>query len=94
MQQEPDVLVFIKADLDEVVPGAKRSQVIHPLRMIQLGILLDDRLICGLHLRPHIEVMRRSIAPRAAIVLPAVVGTPVRDSFSIAVRMPCRLSGR
>jgi hypothetical protein len=52
--------------------------MIHPLRMIQLGTLLNNRLIRRLPLRPHIQVIRRSVAPRTAIVLAAVVGAPVR----------------
>ncbi len=78
MQQEPDVLVFIEADLDEVVPCAKRPQVIHSLHVVQLGILHDDRLVGWLHFCPHVEVMRWGVRPRAAVVLAAVVSTPVR----------------
>ena len=61
-----------------MVPGAERSQVIDALRMVQLGILLDDRLVCRLHLCPHVEMRRRSVRPRAAIVLSAIIRTAVR----------------
>jgi FtsP/CotA-like multicopper oxidase with cupredoxin domain len=43
VQQEPDVLAFVEADLDEVVSCAKRPEVIHSLHMVQLGIFVDDR---------------------------------------------------
>src|ERR1051326_296294 len=45
MQQEPNVLALIETDLDEVVPRTQRSQVINALHMVQLGILVDNRLV-------------------------------------------------
>src|SRR5580700_4409743 len=81
VQQEPDVLVLIEADFDEMVPRSKRPEVIDALNMVQLRILVDDRLIQMLHLRPHSRVMRRGIQPSAAIVLATVVGTSVRHRF-------------
>jgi hypothetical protein len=35
-------LVFIEADLDEVVSGAERSHVIHALIVIQLGMHMES----------------------------------------------------
>src|SRR5262249_7416163 len=75
------VLAFIEADLDEVVPGAKRSQVIHALLVINLGILDDDLVVSRLHLRPHIRVTSRSIRPSAAVVRATVVSASMRHSL-------------
>ena len=94
VQQEPDVLVLIEADLDEVVPGAERPEMIHPLRVIQLGILVDDHAVGRLKLRPYLEMMGGGVAPSAAIILADVMGATVWHPLSIAVRMPSWSSGR
>jgi hypothetical protein len=61
VQQKPDVLVSIKADLDEMVPGTQSTQVLDPLNMVQLGVLLDDRVVRRLHRGPLVHMMRGGV---------------------------------
>ncbi len=94
VQQEPDVLVLIEADLDEMVPRAQRPEVIDALHMIQLRILVDDRLDTpapSSPTRPRDAPEHRDHAPRS--FFPPLSVRPCGTAFSIAVRMPCRLSG-
>src|SRR6266446_9381869 len=61
-----------------MVPGAERPQMVHALLVIQLGILVDDRLVRRLQLRPHLLVMPWGVRPRTAVVRASVVGTSMR----------------
>ena len=66
------VCVLIQADLDEVVAGAERAEMVCVARS-QLRMLREDRVVRGFNVRPHVQLMRRRLRPRAAIASAVVV---------------------
>ena len=97
VQHDPDLLALVEADLDEVVAGAERAEMIDVVACDRAcGYFVDDRVVAALQLAAtRVDVAAGGFAPGAACrSLPPLSVRPCGTAFSIAVRTPCRLSGR
>jgi hypothetical protein len=62
---------------------------------IELRMLRQDSIITGFQLaQPNFLVALGDVVPGATIACAAVIGSPMGTAFSIAARIPFKLSGR
>ena len=52
MQHDPDPIGFIQTNLDEVIAGSERSQVLVVVRLRNGRVLLRDQMELGFHAKP------------------------------------------
>src|SRR5271154_6560548 len=90
MQHDPEPLLPVEAQLDEMIAGSKRAYVVRRARACaaELWVLGQNRGQATLQRfrrrrasgeGDHAELIGVSVAPRAAVVRTAVVGAPMRD---------------
>ena len=89
-------VLLVEADLDEVVAGAERSEVVHRAAAADLRMLGDDLLVAGAERLPTPPSRAPSARSRHAPVDlgPPLSVRPCGTAASIAERSACRLSGR
>ena len=102
MEHHPHIVVFIQADLDEVIPRAERSKLFFspgcsPIQELVI-LLFQNGLESTFQLLEANLVDFRRVVPQTAILrgivcLPRVV-RPCGTAFSIAERISARLSGK
>src|SRR5947209_20274780 len=68
VEDEPDVLRLVEADLDEVVAGAEGAEVVEIVALSEARMLRDDLGVLRLEASPRVECTRLRIAPSATVV--------------------------
>jgi hypothetical protein len=97
VKHEPDLTDFIQANLDEVISGPQRSQMICVVAAVKLGVLGQNRIITRLQLAPNVHGTARDFTPCATVAHATMVGTPVRhshlDGFAHRLQIVRQLAG-
>src|SRR5664279_5623469 len=78
VQHEPHVIGRIETDLDEVIAGAERAEVIDIVAAADPRMLVEDRLVVLRKALPSASGRPGQLVPRAAIALAAVRAAAVR----------------
>src|SRR5690606_28227036 len=79
VQHDPDTVVLVETDLDEVVARAESAEVPDVPSAVELRMACDDALVSGLQPLPcGLRFGRDAVAPRTTVVATAAVGAPVR----------------
>ncbi len=78
VQHHPHRALLVEAELDEVVPGTERAELVDARLVPQLRVPLDGGLVASLESGPCASVSLRNIVPRTPVALAAVIGAPVR----------------
>jgi hypothetical protein len=94
---EPHAIALVEADLDEVVAGAQRAEVVDVVAAAELGVLSTSSYVAGSVGGPGDATRAGAAPPRAAIVAPAVVAAAVRhrglDRRAHAVQVVGQVAG-
>src|SRR5690348_9781710 len=81
MEHEPHRIRLIQAHFDEVIAGAKSTQMVRVVAAIELWMLLKDRVIARLERLPNFHVACRDFVPRTAVTFPSMICAALRHRF-------------
>ena len=70
MQHDPDMVLFVEADLDEVIASTQGSQVLNVRTTIEARVFLDQLSIARFQNRPSFLLRRGWIPPCSPLVSP------------------------
>ena len=94
MQQHPERVALVEADLDEVVPGAERPELLAGEPARDFGMPLDDPLPLVFHRAPRGDDRGRHAVPPVFLPRPALARSADRIFSAWAAITPTSSAGR
>src|SRR5882672_6269404 len=81
VQHNPDVLVLVKANFDEVIPGTEGPKMVADRMMLNLRMLSKDGVIATCQHHKRQRVLNRDVMPRSTVAYTSIVGATMWNTL-------------